>query len=157
MRHARIMAVTALLVTLGGSAPLSAQAGDAEVEIRALVDRMFDGMKEADSAKVRSVFADGARFAGVGMVDGAPTVRFQPIDGWLRGIAGSGGSWEERTYDVEVLVDGNMAFVWAPYTFLVNGAISHCGINSINVLRAGDRWLVTQISDTRHQGSCRER
>jgi len=76
------------------------------------------------------------------------------VDGWLNAIGGSEGSWDERVYDVEVQVDGNMASVWAPYTFYLNGEISHCGINSIKLLHDADGWKVTQLSDTRHEGEC---
>ena len=47
-----------------------------------------------------------------------------------------------------------MASVWAPYTFYLNGAISHCGINSIELLHDEDGWKVTQISDTRRREDC---
>jgi hypothetical protein len=148
----------AALALLGASAlPLHAQTRTAaadEAAVRAAVQRIFDGMHEADSAKVRSVFAPDARFAMVTEADGVASVRYQPVDGWIRAIANSGGTWEERTYDVEVRIDNGMAMVWAPYTFLRNGEISHCGINSIAMLRVDGRWLVTQLSDTRRQGAC---
>jgi hypothetical protein len=159
MQHARFLIAIATTFALVAGSPAAAQTASlsSEAEVRAAVQRIFDGMKEADSAKVRSVFAEGARFASAGVVEGAPTIRYQPVDGWIRAIGASGGTWEERLYDVEVRIDGNMAMVWAPYTFLRAGEISHCGINSIAMLRSGERWLVTQLSDTRHQGTCRER
>lgn len=150
--------VAALLLTATNASAQSARsATEAEVEVVATVQRIFDGMKEADSAKVRSGFAEGARFASASVVDGVPVVRYQPVDGWIRAIAASGGTWEERIYDVEVRVDGDMAVAWVPYTFLRAGQISHCGINSIALLRSDRRWLVTQLSDTRRQENCRER
>jgi hypothetical protein len=159
MQRIRFLIAVTVTVALFAGSPAVAQTASvpAETEVRAAVQRIFDGMKEADSAKVRSLFAEGARFASAGMADGAPVIRYQPVDGWIRAIGASGGTWEERLYDVEVRIDGNMAVVWAPYTFLRGGEISHCGINSIALLRSGERWLVTQLSDTRHQGSCRER
>lgn len=116
----------------------------------AAVDRIFEGMRTANAEMVRSVFAPDARFAMV--EDGA--VRVQSVAGWLDGIGGSGGRWDERVYDVEVQVDGAMASVWAPYTFYLDGAISHCGINSIEMLHDGAGWKVTQISDTRRREAC---
>jgi hypothetical protein len=83
-----------------------------------------------------------------------PAIRAQSVEGWLSAIAGSGGSWDERVYDVSVQVDGAMASAWAPYTFYRDGAISHCGINSIEMLHDGGGWKVTQISDTRYRADC---
>jgi hypothetical protein len=157
VRAVRMTMATAAAAILLLAPPANAQTAPAEAEVIATIERIFDGMKEADSAKVRSGFADGARFASAAEVEGRPTVRYQTVDGWIAAIAASGGTWEERIYDVEVRVDGDMAFAWVPYTFLRAGEISHCGVNSIALLRSGGRWLVTQLSDTRRRENCRER
>jgi hypothetical protein len=138
--------------------PVVTPAAD-ELEVRAAIERIFEGMHEADTAKVRSVFAPGARFAGLAAPAGAAeaTVRYQEVDGWIRAIGQSGGTWEERIYDLEIHLDGNLAVAWVPYTFLQGGEISHCGVNAIMLLRAAEGWRVTQLSDTRRPPPCRER
>ena len=45
-----------------------------------------------------------------------------------------------------VLVDGDMAQAWGPYTFFANGKISHCGINSLSMVRTDDGWKVANTS-----------
>jgi hypothetical protein len=125
-----------------------------ESDVRAAVDQIFVGMRTANSQMVQDVFAAEARFAIIDSRNGPATIRGQAVDGWINAIAGSEGSWDERIYDVEVQVDGNMASVWAPYTFYRDGEISHCGINSIELLFDAGGWKVTQLSDTRHQGEC---
>ena len=133
--------------------PVTGVAGQ-EAEVRAAVDQIFVGMRTANSQMVQDVFSAEARFAVINARNGPATIRGQAVDGWINAIGGSEGSWDERVYDVEVQVDGNMASVWAPYTFYLNGEISHCGINSIELLHDADGWKVTQLSDTRHEGEC---
>lgn len=118
------------------------------------VHQVFEGMGEADSAKVRARFHEGARFAGVAVRNGRREVTYQPVDGWIRAIAESDGRWRERIYDVTVHVDGDMASVWAPYTFYLDGQLRHCGVNSIELVRTDDGWQVTQITDTRRREGC---
>lgn len=120
----------------------------------AAVEQMFEGMRTANSDMVRAVFAEDARFVGVRGRDGPATISASSPDGWIDGIGNSDGKWNEQIYDVRVLVDGNMASVWAPFTFYLDGAISHCGVNSIELLKDADGWKVTQLSDTRSQGMC---
>ena len=134
-------------------ATTATQAQD-EAGALAAVEQMFEGMRTANPAMVRSVFADDARFAVLAEADGRQSVRAQSVDGWIDAIGDSGGSWNEQIYDLDVRVDGTMASVWAPYTFYLDGAISHCGINSIELLRDGEGWKVTQISDTRRREDC---
>ena len=51
-------------------------------------------------------------------------------------------------------VDDALASVWVPYTFYVDGRISHCGANSIELLRRAEGWKIKQISDTRRTDGC---
>ncbi|MDH3272863.1 MAG: nuclear transport factor 2 family protein [Gemmatimonadota bacterium] len=145
------IAVAAFTVMTLTSADLRAQDTAGAL---AAVEQMFEGMRTADSDMVRAVFASDARFAMVDSGQGPAAVRFQSVDGWIEAIGRSEGSWNEQIYDVEVLADGNMAVVWAPYTFYLDGRISHCGINSIAMLHDGAGWKVTQISDTRAAENC---
>lgn len=138
-----------LLVPQGAAARQGDEAG-----ARAAVERLFEGMRAADPEMVRGVLAPDARFAILSQRDGPVTVVVQTVEGWVRSIGASGGKWDERVYDAEVRVDGPMASVWAPYTFYLDGEISHCGINSIELLRDAEGWKVTQISDTRRREGC---
>lgn len=148
-------AVLALVWLATGSADVvRGQAGAAEAEVLGVLETVFDGMRRADSAMVRTGFAEGARFAMLPPAEDGGRVRYSGIEGWLSGIDGSGGSWDERIYDVEVLVQGDMAVAWAPYTFYLDGAVRHCGINSAMLLRTAGGWKITQLSDTRRTEGC---
>lgn len=125
--------------------------------VLAAVQRVFDGMAEADSGKVRAQFHEGTRLVGVTVRDGRREVSYLGLDGWLRAIAGSDRRWLERIYDVTVQVDGDMASVWAPYTFYLDGQVRHCGVNSIELVRTDEGWKITQITDTRRREGCPER
>lgn len=120
----------------------------------AAVNRMFEGMRTADSAMVRSVFSSGARFASVDSRATPAVITYDTVGGWIAAIATSGRRWDEQIYDVQVRVDGNIAQVWAPYTFYLDKQVRHCGINAIDLVRDGVGWKVTQIADTRRRENC---
>ena len=145
------MLVTAL--TLFVSTPTAIHAQD-EAGALAAVERIFEGMRTANSATVAQLFAVDARFAVLNARDGPAAVAVQSVDGWIQSIGGSEGRWNEQIYDVDVRVDGSMASIWAPYTFYLDGAIRHCGVNSIELLYDAGGWKVTQLSDTRHTENC---
>lgn len=145
-----------VVTVLAAAMVLSPVSGSAQDEAGALaaVEQVFEGMRTANSDMVRAVFADAARFAVLDERSGPATIRSQSVEGWITAIGDSEGSWDERVYDLDARVDGTMASVWAPYTFYLNGEISHCGINSIELLHDADGWKVTQISDTRRSTEC---
>jgi hypothetical protein len=145
--------LTAFVVGVLVAAPSTLRAQD-ETGALAAVRQIFDGMRRADPEMVRAVFAADARFAMVDAEESPATVSVQSVQGWLDAMGESEGAWDEQIYDVQVAVDGNMASVWAPYTFYLDGAISHCGVDSIEMLHDGAGWRVTQISDTRRQTDC---
>lgn len=152
LRFVRRIAVSSAAAACASLAAgtLAAQ-GATEREVLATVERVFEGMRTADSAMVRSGFVDGARFA---LLDTAGTVRFQSIDGWVRAIANSNRQWQEPIYDVQVRVDGSIAQVWAPYTFYLDGAVRHCGVDAIELLKTAQGWRITQLSDTQRRDNC---
>jgi len=153
----RIAYAAALIAAVAPAAPAAAQdhAGhggeDPSHAVLATIERMFEGMRTADSAMTRSAMADQARFAMIGR-DG--NIQVAPVDGWIEAIAGSEGRWDERIYDSVVQVDMPIASAWTPYTFYLDGQVRHCGVNTIELLFVGGEWKVTQISDSRRQEDC---
>ena len=143
------IALTLLAATPLLALPASAQSPE-ERAVLGTVERLFAGMRTADPELTRSVLAENARFA---MLD-TSGVAMQSMEGWLTAIGTSERRWDERVYDVDVRVDGEVASVWAPYTFYFDGAVRHCGINSIELLRTASGWRITQISDTRRTEGC---
>lgn len=148
------MRISSILAALCLATPVIAQT--AEQEVLKVVTQMFDGMRNADSAAVRAVFVPGARFASIDPRATPPSVRFDSVGGWINGIAGSNKRWNEQIYDVQVKVDGDMAHVWSPYTFYLDGKWNHCGVNSMELLKINSAWKLTQLSDTRKREACRD-
>ena len=125
-----------------------------EAKVMAAIQQVFDGMRAADPAMVAAVFAENARFAVVRSRDGLSEISTPSVAEWIGAIGESGGSWDEQVYDMNIQVDENVASAWVPYTFYLEGLISHCGVNSIELLLNGENWEITQLSDTRRSEDC---
>ena len=54
---------------------------------------------------------------------------------------------EERIGKTQVLVDHDLAVVWAPYTFLLEGKPHHCGTDVFNLVRVDGHWRIAAIAD----------
>lgn len=148
----RTLAILLALIQIGGRAgDLAAQDADGA---RAAVDQLFLGMRMGDADVARRVLAPGVRFASLEASGDSSAVAVETLDEFLRAVDVSGGAWNEQIYDVEVRVDDTVASVWAPYTFYLSGRISHCGVNSIELLRDSEGWKITQISDTQRMERC---
>jgi len=58
---------------------------------------------------------------------------------------------EEKLLDYKIEVDGNLAHVWTPYEFYVNGVLSHKGVNSFTLLKENFDWQIIHVIDTRRR------
>ncbi len=62
--------------------------------------------------------------------------------------------FEEKLHSFEIKVNGPLANVITPYSFFVNGEISHCGVNSFQLFKEGGDWKIIYIVDTRSKEDC---
>jgi hypothetical protein len=122
--------------------------------VQSVIMRLFDGMREADSAKVRSTFAPGMRMVRVGTRANPDTIIFDTPGGWLSAVARSNKTWDETPSKIRIEVDGNLASAWMDYTFKVNGTLSHCGADSFDFVKSKGEWKITQLGDTQRRTGC---
>lgn len=125
--------------------------------VKAVVNKMFAGMKAADSATISSCFAPGAHMETIARTrSGADTVRGNTVAQFAGAVAKAPpGSLDERISFGSVLVDANMAQVWTPYAFYRDGQFSHCGVNSFQLVKLSGEWKIVYIIDTRRKEACR--
>jgi hypothetical protein len=128
----------------------------AEAEVLAVVNRLWEAMRTNDSSMARSVFDSTAQMVSIIDRNGARSVRWSRADGFVRAIGSAQTPWIERMVGPEVRIDGNLASVWTWYDFTVNGALSHCGYDSIELARLTEGWKIIYIADTRQQTGCQE-
>jgi hypothetical protein len=141
-------------IGLGRATPAQAQTAEIDA-VRAVIDRLFDGMRAGDSTAVRSVFAPSARLVTVVMEEGKPRVRESPLDGFIEAVGTPHEAvWDERIRDVEIRVDGPMASAWVPYAFYLGETLSHCGVNTFQLYLTGPEWKVFHLADTRRREPC---
>ena len=144
------------IMMLSVFASANAQKATAEDSVRAVVDRLFDAMRAADTAALRSCFAADAVLGTVQTdASGRATLREEPVTGFVEFVGRQErGAADERITFGAVLVDGPLASVWTPYRFHYKGAFSHCGVNLFRLLRGADGWRIRTITDTRRKSPC---
>lgn len=122
-----------------------------EAEVRAVIDRLFDGMRAGDSTMVRGVFHDGAlmqRATENGISSDSP-------DGFIRAVGTPHDQvWDERIWDVQINVDGPLASAWMEFAFYLGEELRHCGVNSMQFYRGEDGWKIVYLADTSRGLTC---
>lgn len=140
--------LTAALATLA-AAPLAAEPAPAQAEVIAAADAFFTALgstRKTDLAEV--MLPEGMIFIHNRMDPANPRVDIVPVAQHLERWAQTSGRFIEKMRYDTVLVDGDMAQVWGPYVFLANSAVSHCGINSLSLVKTEGGWKVANTSFT---------
>ncbi len=126
-------------------------------EVKAVIMRLFDGMRSGNGEMVAAVFTENATMKSIGISkEGVPVLRG---DGSAEDFAKAVGAphekiWDERISSYEIRIDGNMATAWTPYQFYLGDTFSHCGVNAFHLFKSADGWKIFHIADTRRTTDC---
>ena len=149
--------VLAALSTAPRPATAQGSGGNAEQEVLAVVNKLFDAMRTRDTAAMRNVFDSSAKLVTTTNRDGQPTIRSTKITDFISiiGRAPAADTLNETIYDTEVRVDDNLATVWTAYDFRVNSRFSHCGYDAFQMVRTPEGWKIIAIADTQKREGCK--
>ena len=88
-------------------------------------------------------------------VEGQFNVDESTIDRFIAAIGSEREEvWDERIWDWDVKVDGNLASVWVPYAFYRGEQLSHCGVDAFQLVRLDGEWKILHVIDTRRREGC---
>lgn len=133
----------ALAVPLG--VPSIQAAGRQDLSVLAPIHAMFQGMTARDPAAIKAAAMPGAVL--VLMRDGKPAQ--MTIEVFADHLSKPSKTHiEERIHDPLIRIDHDLAMVWAPFEFLVDGKPDHCGTDLFNIVHTDGKWLIAGIADT---------
>jgi Putative lumazine-binding len=116
-----------------------------EQAVLAPVQAMFNGMAKRDAAAIKEPLLPGGSM--VLMRDGNPTQ--MTFEAFADRVGKPGKTnIEERIHDPLIRIDNDLAVVWAPFEFLVDGKVDHCGTDLFNLVRKDGKWLIASVADT---------
>ena len=140
--------IAAMILALGAK-PAVAQTP--EDDVRAVIDKLFDGMRAGDSTMVSSTFYKGA-LMGRATDQG---YRAGSNDRFLNAIGTPHDEvWDERIWDVKIMVDQRLASAWMEYAFYLGDTLHHCGVNSMQLYQTDDGWKIAYLVDTDRGLTC---
>ncbi|MEM6266464.1 MAG: hypothetical protein AAF707_02990 [Pseudomonadota bacterium] len=124
-------------------------ASDPEGEVIGAAETFFEALRDPDkTALARMMLPEGVIFVHDRRDPAAPKTRIVPAGTHLESWTKSPPGTDEYMIYETVLVDGEMAHVWGPYVFLVDGKPTHCGINSMSLAKTAEGWRVGNTSFT---------
>jgi hypothetical protein len=143
-----LVTTAAVISAVFAMSPVRADTGE-EKAVLAPIQALFDGMAKYDrDAMLAPVQPEGS----VALLRDGKVIRMTLGD-FANHIKPGKDKIQERIHDPLIRVDGDIAMVWAPYEFLINGQVKHCGTDVVNLVRIEGRWLIAGIADN-SRSSC---
>ena len=145
-----------LLTIVFFSSHINAQS--TEDSVKAAVNKLFEGMKNANAALVSDAFSDSAILQTIARnKEGKIIIRNEQVTDFTEFVGKQQkGAADERISFETIKIDGPLAIAWTPYKFYYEGKFSHCGVNSFQLVRMNGQWKIQYLIDTRRTQGCEE-
>ena len=108
---------------------------------------MLDGLAKRDTVKMQSVLLPGG--SATLLRGGTPVqLTFAAFISFIKDqMKSTSSAVAEPINDPVVHIDHDLAVIWTPYKFLVDGKVEHCGTDVATLARVGSRWLIASLED----------
>lgn len=135
-----------------------AQTGE-KAEIQQSIEHFFQGFHARDSTTIMKAIHPGLVLQTIARNnEGNYEVKSESPANFIQSLAKLPDSIEfrEDILDYIIQIDGPLAHAWTPYEFHVDGTLSHCGVNSFQLVKGAKGWKIVYLIDTRRREGCEE-
>jgi len=132
--------------------PLVSYGQDIQKEkLKTVVKTFFEGFHNKDSLLIASVIDRSFDLNSTSFKEDNGVLRNINRDNFIRTVITRPSSpvWEEKLLSFNIKIDGPLANVWVDYEFWLDDKLSHCGVNSIHLLKKKSGWKIFNITDSR--------
>jgi len=131
---------------------LLAQGNDEPFDV---IESFFDGMRASEGETLRNLITEDATLHTVTQREGETVKVATDMGRFLESVSNATvGLLNEELTSLEVHIDGDLATAWMNYNFYRGDEFSHCGVNSMNLIRTSDGWKIFSVVDTRRTENC---
>ncbi|MBK8555471.1 MAG: hypothetical protein IPL65_06715 [Lewinellaceae bacterium] len=125
--------------------------------VKTVINRFFEGMEKGDTTLLKSTCTDAPVFQTFMRNREQQLAVYTENFGDFVQFVGTPTQdhYKEVIKFGKIAVEDQLASVWTPYVFYVNGKISHCGTNSFQLVKTAEGWKIQYIIDTRRKSGCK--
>lgn len=147
----------ALFLAIVAAVSAFAQKSEDEKNALAAVNQLFAEMAAANPAGILALHTPDSQLVALFKKDGK--VRIQTINGdaFSKMFTDKSKNLKEHMYDPRVEIHGDLAMVWGRYVFHAGDKLTHCGVNTFNLVRSEGVWKIANGASTIDPTDCSER
>jgi hypothetical protein len=146
IHHAAVQSAFALTVGLSFcvAAPRPTPLTAEQIEVLKPLRSVLDGIAARNRDEVRDQLLPG----GMATLIRNGKIIQMSFDAFVERIPVDGTEpLEEEIDHPQIFIDHDLAVIWAPYSFLIDGKVDHRGTELVHLVRGNGRWLIASIGD----------
>lgn len=139
------------------SISIHAQESEDHQKIKVVIDTFFKALHSGDSLLMNSTLHKELKIQTTATnKEGKKLLITESKSKLLTSVANKNPdvTYFEKLLSYDIKIDGNLASVWTPYEFYVNGNFSHCGANSFQFFNNNGSWEIIYLVDMRRRDGC---
>lgn len=126
-------------------------------KILKLLDRFIEGLRTKNPDIWQDIFLEeGSHFAFRKTDAGDWIPNYRKPEEWLSILAIEERELDQNFWNPVIHIRGPIASVWSPYELFRDDKSSHCGIDSISLLKIKGEWKIFSFVATHEPGACKE-
>ena len=120
-------------------------------KLKSVVNTFFEGFHSKDSLLIVSVIDKSFDLNSTSLKEDNGVLTNINGDNFVSAIISRPDSpvWKEKLLSFNIKIDGPLANVWVDYEFWLDDKLSHCGVNSIQIIKKKSGWKIFNITDSR--------
>ena len=108
-----------------------------------------------DAALARQVMLPGAQLVAIGdPAIATARARTQTDSAFVQMLTDPGPKFLERMWEPTLFLQGSVATIHAAYDFHLDGAFSHCGVDTFTLVKSQGQWRISHIAYTTQRSGC---
>ena len=115
------------------------------------INNMFNAMREHNREKFLDQFTEQAileRVNNENNLEASDLYKFSLF------IKETPRYLDEKIFNTKINQSGNLANAWVPFAFYLDGKLSHCGVNSFQLIKQQEVWKIHYLMDNTFTGDC---
>lgn len=138
-----------LILILCGILFSSVEAQEPSAPFGAIED-FFKAFHNKEAKVLSTAFSESAVMQRAVHQEGKSVLIQQDISNFIKRVASRPDTpvWEEALGAPLVHQSANLATVWVPFRFYLDGKFSHCGVNQCTLFWNGNQWKIIHLIDT---------
>jgi len=129
---------------------------DPKAEVLATVDAALTAVNTNDAALLEKVMLPTAAIVAqdYDAKDGSHSTHAMSVAEMAKALRTRGPKIDERRTATTVLIQRDLAHVWAEYTLDIDGKRLHCGVDSFGLVKQNGQWRLSSLTWTAEPNGC---